>query len=176
MGGEPLPAEHGSPLRLVVPGQYGMRSVKWLTRITAADEPFEGHFPRKYRYRGQSGVPEETPVGPIRVRSLITWPSDGARLSTAPVTMRGIAWSGECPIERVEVQLDGAWVAATLGEPLDGTGHVAWRLEWRLPAPGTSSVAVRATDAAGQLQPDRSVWNEGGYGNNVIHRISVTVG
>ena len=75
MNGEPITPEHGFPVRLVVPGHYGMRSVKWLTRITAVEQPFVGHFPRKYRYRGDRELLDDSPVGTIRVRSLITTPA-----------------------------------------------------------------------------------------------------
>ncbi len=175
MGGEPLSAEHGYPLRLVVPGHYGMRSVKWLTRITVVDEPFAGHFPRKYRYRGERGVPEGTPVGPIRVRSLFTSPSDGASMATEPTTLHGIAWSGGGAVQRVEVMVDGQWMPAQIGDPIDGTGHVAWTFDWTPRGAGTHELAVRATDSAGDRQPESPVWNEGGFGNNAAHRISVTL-
>jgi len=175
MGGEPLTPEHGYPLRLVVPGHYGMRSVKWLTRITAVEQPFAAHFPRKYRYRGERGVIDGTAVGPIRVRSLITWPEDGAHLAIGPLTLRGIAWSGSNSIEQVEVEVDGSWLPARLGRPPDGTGPVPWSVEWTPSAAGRHALAVRAADAGGHEQPEASVWNEGGYGNNVVHRIVVEV-
>jgi len=173
MGGEPLSAEHGYPMRLVVPGHYGMRSVKWLTRIAAVDEPFAGHFPLKYRYRSERGVPEGTPVGPIRVRSLFTSPRDGARIATEPTTLHGIAWSGSGAVHRVEVMVDGQWMPAQIGDPIDGTGHVAWAFDWAPRGAGTHDLAVRATDSAGDRQPESPVWNEGGFGNNAVHRISV---
>ncbi len=176
LNGRPLSAEHGAPVRLIVPGHYGMRSVKWLTRIDVLDRPFEGHFPRKYRYRGQDGIANETPVGEMRVRALITEPSDGSELDRGSVTLRGIAWSGSGPISTVELDLDGVAVSATLGEPLDGTGPVAWHVVWEHPPPGRHMVAARATDAAGNRQPPEPIWNEGGYGNNVAHRITLTVG
>lgn len=175
MGGEALSGEHGFPLRLVVPGDYGMRSVKWLTRITAVEEPFAGHFPRKYRYRGGRDVPDGEPVGAIRVRSLITYPADGIHLPVAPIGLRGIAWSGGGPITSVEVEAGGNWMEARIGEPVDGTGPVAWRYEWTPRSAGTHRIAVRATDAAGSRQPELPAWNEGGYGNNVVHRITVGV-
>jgi DMSO/TMAO reductase YedYZ molybdopterin-dependent catalytic subunit len=175
MGGEPLSAEHGFPLRLVVPGEYGMRSVKWLTRITAVEQPFGGHFPRKYRYRGERGVPDGEPVGAIRVRSLITSPTNGDRLPVAPITVRGIAWSGNGPITSVEVEAGGDWMPAHVGNPIDGTGPVAWSVDWTPARVGRHELAVRAMDAAGRRQPESSTWNEGGYGNNVVHRVSVEV-
>ena len=176
MGGEPLTPEHGFPVRLVVPGHYGMRSVKWLTSITAVEQPFAGHFPRKYRYRGERGVPDETPVGPMRVRSLFTWPPDGARQGMGTMTLHGIAWSGHGPIAGVEVGVDGGWIPARLETPLDATGPVTWTHPWSPTEPGLHRLEVRATDAAGNRQPAAPVWNEGGYGNNVVQRITVEVG
>jgi DMSO/TMAO reductase YedYZ molybdopterin-dependent catalytic subunit len=175
MGGVALPPEHGFPLRLVVPGQYGMRSVKWLTRITATDRPFEGHFPRRYRYRGEVGLRDGTPVGPMRVRSLITQPADGDRLAGGPIEVRGIAWSGHGPIASVEVAAGGPWMTARLDRQADDAAPVTWSLDWTPSEHGDHALAVRATDAAGHRQPEAPVWNEGGYGNNVVHRIGVTV-
>lgn len=174
MGGQPLSAEHGFPLRLVVPGHYGMRSVKWLTRITATDRPFEGHFTRRYRYRGEPGLPDGTPVGLMRVRSVITHPADGDRLARGPITVRGIAWTGHGEIASVEVDAGGVPMAARLDRQSDDA-PVRWALDWTPPGPGVHALAARATDAAGNRQPEASVWNEGGYGNNVVHRIGVTV-
>ena len=174
MGGEPLAPEHGFPLRLVVPGQYGMRSVKWLTRVTAVERPFAGHFPRKYRYRGQRGVIDESPVGAIRVRSLITSPADGQQLPLEPIVMRGIAWAGIRPVTSVEIDSGGGdWRPARMGEPVDGTGPVPWTFDWNPSEAGRHTLAVRATEAGGDGQPDSPIWNEGGYGNNVIHRITL---
>ena len=175
MGGVALRPEHGFPLRLVVPGQYGMRSVKWLTRITATDHPFEGHFPRRYCYRGEPGLPDGTPVGPMRVRSLITQPADGERLAPGPIEVRGIAWCGHGPIVSVEVDVGGTWIPARLDRQADDAAPARWTLDWTPSVSGVHALAVRATDAAGHRQPEASVWNEGGYGNNVVHRIGVTV-
>ena len=173
MNAEPLAPEHGHPVRLVVPGQYGMRSVKWLTRITAVDRPFDGHFRERYRYRGQHGVPDGAPVGAIRVRSLILAPAANERLAGPTIEVRGIAWSGQGPVRGVEVELDGRWMPAELDA---STEPALWRLTWTPPGPGSYEVAARATDAAGATQPESPVWNAGGYGNNVVHRIRVRVG
>ena len=175
MNGERLAPEHGFPVRLVVPGHYGMRSVKWLTRITAVDNPFVGHFPSKYRYRGDRELPDGSPVGAIRVRSLITSPADGQRLPREPIVLRGIAWSGTQPITSVEIEAGAGWSPAELGEPVDGTGPSTWRFDWTPPRAGSHTLAVRATDADGDRQPESPVWNEGGYGNNVVHRIGIEV-
>ena len=175
MGGEPLAPEHGFPVRLVVPGQYGMRSVKWLTRVTGVTQPFVGHFPQKYRFRGERGVVDEAPVGAVRVRSLITFPGDGQQLAAEPIAVRGVAWSGSGPITKVEFEVDGRWVPTDLGEQADGADLVTWTCDWIPPSPGSHILAVRATDAGGHRQPETPVRNEGGYGNNVVHRITVEV-
>ncbi len=174
MNGEPLTPEHGFPLRLVVPGHYGMRSVKWLRSVTGVTQPFDGHFPRKYRYRGERGIPEGAPVGPMRVRSLFTSLADGDVLPAEPMTLRGVAWSGHGAITSVEVGVDGTWMAAELTAPSEATAPTAWTLGW-VPARGRHDLQVRATDAAGNTQPADPVWNEGGYGNNLVQHIAVEV-
>ncbi len=176
MNDDPLPREHGYPVRLVVPGDYGMRSVKWLVRIDAVEEPGAAeHFPRKYRFRGEKGVAGETPVAEMRVRALITSPPDGAELSLGDTSVRGIAWSGSGPVSDVSVGVDGRWQPADIVERIGDRTAVRWELAWHA-TPGTHALAVRATDAAGNRQPETPVWNEGGYGNNVVQRISVRVG
>ena len=110
----PLPAAHGYPLRLVVPGDYGMRSVKWLSRITASPERFDGHFPLKYRYFGDPSVPDGERVGAMRIRSLITAPGDASHIS-GEVEVRGLAWSGADPVVGVSTSVDdGPWTNAEL--------------------------------------------------------------
>ncbi len=174
MNGDPLPPEHGFPVRLVVPGDYGMRSVKWLTRIDAHEHgEFNAHFPRKYRYRGETSVAAETPVAEMRVRSLFTFPVHDAVLAPGGVSLRGIAWSGARPISGVSVNADDTWHAARIVERV-ADAAVRWEFDWRATL-GVHTLAVRATDAADATQPDMPVWNEGGYGNNVIQHITVQV-
>ena len=153
-----------------------MRSVKWVTRITAVERPFLGHFPMKYRYRGMAGVLDESPVGPMRVRSLITSPADGERLPVEAIALRGIAWSGSGAITKVEVEAGGAWLPAVLRGRLDGSGPATWTFAWTPPSSGPHSLAVRATDAGGHTQPESPISNEGGYGNNLVHRITIETG
>ena len=174
MNDEPLAPDHGFPVRLVVPGDYGMRSVKWLTRIDAQEHgEFDAHFPRKYRYRGQAGVPDDTPVAEMRVRSLITSHATGDTLDAGSVLVGGIAWSGTTEIADVSALLDGRWHPAPIVERI-GNAAVRWELEWEA-TPGVHEIAVSATDAAGNRQPEDPIWNEGGYGNNVIQRVRVEV-
>ena len=180
--GEPLPPQHGFPLRLVVPGWYGMTSVKWLTRITVVDEPFEGYqMVTGYRMRRDEDDPG-TPVTRIEPRSLITPPgipdfmTRRRFLPAGPVRLEGRAWSGWGPIERVEVSTDGGatWWDAELGEPPGPAAWAPWSAEWDAPA-GEHELCARAHDATGRSQPDAPPWNVGGYANNSIQRIPVTV-
>jgi DMSO/TMAO reductase YedYZ molybdopterin-dependent catalytic subunit len=178
--GVPLPPQHGFPLRLVVPGWYGMTSVKWLTRITAQDEPFEGYqMVTGYRLKRDEDDPG-TPITRIEPRSLMTPPgipdfmTRKRFLPPGPVRLEGRAWSGWAPIERVEVGIDGVWRDAELGEP---PGPAAWApfwLDWDA-TPGDHVLSARAHDAGGRRQPDAPPWNVGGYSNNAIQRIPVIV-
>jgi DMSO/TMAO reductase YedYZ molybdopterin-dependent catalytic subunit len=178
--GEPLPAQHGFPLRLVVPGWYGMTNVKWLARITVVDEPFQGYqMVTGYRLRRDDDDPG-TPVTRIEPRSLMTPPgipdfmTRRRFLPPGPVRLEGRAWSGWGPIERVEVGCDGSWWEAELGEPPGPAAWTPWWAEWDAP-PGEHVLCTRARDARGRSQPEAPPWNVGGYANNAIQRIPVTV-
>uniref|UniRef100_A0A831X774 Sulfite oxidase n=1 Tax=Thermorudis peleae TaxID=1382356 RepID=A0A831X774_9BACT len=180
MNDEPLSAEHGFPVRLVVPGWYGMASVKWLVRIVALERAFEGYFQREhYRYvKGDSPVELAPPVTRARVRSLILRPADGARLPLGPVEFSGIAWSGYGPVTRVQVSIDGSasWTTAELGADQGPYAARPWSFRWRPLQPGRYTVLARATDALGNVQPLSPPWNRLGYGNNACHAIQVVVG
>lgn len=176
MNGDPLPEEHGFPLRLVVPGGYGMQSVKWLSGITALQRPFLGHFVRKYRFFGDADEPEGTPVSRMKVRSLVLDPAEGAMLPLSDMTISGIAWSGVAPIAGVEVDVGDGWMGATV-EPSSQHPHapVPWSVPWTPEQPGPVAIRARATDASGDRQPLQSRWNANGYANNVVHRVDVVV-
>lgn len=172
MNGEPLTPSHGAPVRLVVPGWFGMANVKWLTRIEVSSAEFTGYFQRqRYVYDEATGV---TPVARMRVKSMITSPTDGA--SCAPeIVVEGWAWSGEGAITQVEVAVDGGerWIRAELGTPVSEHAWTPWRCALSLP-PGTRcALRSRATDAAGNLQPAQIPWNRLGYGNNAVRAIVV---
>jgi DMSO/TMAO reductase YedYZ molybdopterin-dependent catalytic subunit len=171
-----LPIEHGGPVRLVVPGQYGMKSVKWVRAIDAVEEPFTGHFVEKYRYFGDAEAPEGAAVGDLRVRSLIASPADGATLGPGSVTVVGMAYSATSDLRSVEVSLDGGktWSAATTKPTGSTFAPVFWERKLVL-EPGSYVIAARATDSTGAVQPAEPHWNRNGYGNNVIQRITVTV-
>jgi sulfane dehydrogenase subunit SoxC len=179
--GEPLPPQHGFPLRLVVPGWYGMTSVKWLQRITVVCEPFEGYqMVTGYRMRRDEDDPG-TPVTRIEPRSLMVPPgipdfmSRKRFLRPGRVRLEGRAWSGWGPIERVEVSVDGGdWAPAELGDPPGPAAWAPWWLDWDA-TEGEHELRARATDATARGQPDAPPWNVGGYANNAIQRVPVTV-
>jgi sulfane dehydrogenase subunit SoxC len=178
--GAPLPPQHGFPLRLIVPGWYGMTSVKWLQRITVVDEPFEGYqMVTGYRMKRDEDDPG-TPVTRIEPRSLMTPPgipdfmTRRRFLPPGPVRLGGRAWSGWGTIKCVEVGIDGVWRDAQLGEPPGPAAWAPWWVEWDAPE-GEHELSARAHDATGRSQPDAPPWNVGGYANNSIQRIPVTV-
>jgi DMSO/TMAO reductase YedYZ molybdopterin-dependent catalytic subunit len=178
MNGAPLPPEHGAPLRAVVPGAYGMDSVKWLVGLRLLDRPFEGHFQKDdYRLFPASPAPEPAPpVGPLQVSSLIAWPASGDVVRTAgPVRVVGYAWSGTGTIVRVEISSDGggAWSDARLVGPEALHAWRLWEADWRPSTEGTYHLAVRASDSAGTTQPERADWNAKGYANNGVHQVEV---
>ena len=176
MNGAPLPARHGYPLRLVVPGWYGVASVKWLTTIEVLDHAFDGHFQTElYRYVWhRDGQTVTEPVRRLRVRSVITEPSCGQPLTRGDVWIRGLAWSGSAPIARVRVRVgQRPWqTARLLGHP-HRHGWRRWELLIRVDEPGTTTVQARATDCAGHTQPDQPEWNPFGYGGNSVHTVSI---
>jgi DMSO/TMAO reductase YedYZ molybdopterin-dependent catalytic subunit len=110
MNGEALPVQHGYPLRLIVPGWYAVASVKWLTEIHLIEQPFAGPFQtEKYWYEYErDGCPAREPVTLQRVRALITEPAPSQELASGETTVRGVAWSGAAPIEKVEVGIGAA--------------------------------------------------------------------
>ena len=180
MNGRPLEPQHGFPLRLLVPGWYGMASVKWLTEIEAVTEPFRGyHQATAYHYKQDDDGPGE-PVSRIRPRALMIppgfpdFPERSRYVERGPVAVAGRAWSGTAPIARVEVAVDGEWHDAELSEPV---GEWAWRAwSWRWEAePGEHLLACRASDASGRSQPVEQPWNVQGMGNNLVQQVPVRV-
>jgi DMSO/TMAO reductase YedYZ molybdopterin-dependent catalytic subunit len=175
MNGAPLPAEHGAPLRLVMPGWYAMASVKWLVSIEAITTEFSGYFQaERYVYRV---VGAERPVREMLVKSIIAAPVAGAAIPLAPVTVTGWAWSGAAPVEAVDVALGGGdtWQPARLAPETSRWAWRRWEFDWKPEAPGHYILRSRATDATGATQPDVAPWNELGYGNNAIQPHSIFV-
>jgi DMSO/TMAO reductase YedYZ molybdopterin-dependent catalytic subunit len=177
MNGEPLPIHHGFPLRLIVPSWYAVASVKWLTDIELIGHTFAGHFQtKKYWYEwDRCGEDVREPVTRMQVRALITEPSQGAEIERGDIAIRGVAWSGLAPIERVEVSTSGAWHKARLiGEPSPKAWQ-RWELVTGINATGPALLRVRATDNAGRVQLEHAEWNRLGYGNNSIQEVAIRV-
>jgi sulfane dehydrogenase subunit SoxC len=184
MNGAPLPPQHGAPLRLLVPGWYGMAHVKWLTRIEVLREPFTG-FQNATAYRLKVDAHEDgEPVTRIRPRALLAppgWPDFMTRerfVRAGPVSLSGRAWSGRAPVTRVEVSTDdgNSWTEADLtpADPAHPFAWRAWSYDWSA-EPGRWELVVRATDDAGETQPVEQVWNRQGMTNNLVQRVPVTV-
>jgi sulfite oxidase len=181
MNGQPLPAVHGAPLRVVVPGYIGARSVKWLTRVEVRSEPWAGYF-QDVVYRLLT--PEQTPgpgkgmpLGLVALNSDVLAPIDGAEVPAGEVEVRGYAFAGgDRHVARVDVSTDNghSWTEAAL---LDDLGRWAWRhwtITLNLP-PGEHEILVRAWDSSAATQPEdeAALWNPKGYVNNARPRITV---
>jgi sulfite oxidase len=183
MNGEPLPLVHGAPLRVVVPGYIGARSVKWLERIEVRSRPWEGYF-QHVAYRllppdGKPGPGAGMPLGLVALNSDVLSPANGETVAAGPVEVRGYAFAGgERHVTRVDVSVDGgaSWSQAELLEDL---GPWAWR-QWRMTvdlAPGEHEILVRAWDSSAATQPEEhaTLWNPKGYVNNARPRVRVRV-
>jgi DMSO/TMAO reductase YedYZ molybdopterin-dependent catalytic subunit len=183
MNGAPILPQHGAPLRLVVPGWYGMAQVKWLTRIEVATEPFTG-FQNAIAYRFKVDEDEDgEAVTRIQPRSLLAppgWPDFMTRerfVRAGPVQLSGRAWSGRAPLTGVDVSTDGgdSWAAASLAppDPLHPFTWRGWTFRWDA-HPGTHELLTRTTDELGS-QPVEAEWNRQGMANNLVQRVPVTV-
>lgn len=184
MNGAPLLPQHGFPLRLIVPGWYGMTHVKWLSGITAVAEPFQGYQQAgTYLFQTSDDDPG-VPVTRMAPRSLMEPPGVPDFLSRTRFLRAGFcalggrAWSGQGVVVRVEVSTDGghSWQEATLGEAPSSSPYAwrPWTFEWQA-QPGTYILCSRATDSAGNTQPLDPPWNVGGFMNNGVQRVAVTV-
>jgi len=183
MNGEDLPVLNGFPLRLIVPGYYGTYWVKHLNEITVIDNVFDGVF-MKIAYRipdtpcgcvEPGTVPKATiPINRLTIRSFITNVTDGAKLKPGATTLKGIAFDSGKGIKEVAVSIDGGktWTPAKLGKDL---GKYSFR-EWTLPvklAAGAHELKVRATNNAGDTQPNEPLWNPAGYLRNVVETVRI---
>ncbi|HTT26019.1 MAG TPA: sulfite oxidase [Thermoplasmata archaeon] len=185
MNGAPLSPSHGFPVRAIVPGWYGMASVKWITGIHAIAGSFQGH----YRARTYVVIPEGEPLdGPkrpvtvLQVKSLITDPAPGTILAPGSHRVAGVAWSGHAPIAHVDVRSEplgfrgeSAWLRATLVGPRAPYAWVRWEANLQLPTGGYHVLRARATDGAGNVQPVTPSWNFRGVETNSIHAVPVLV-
>jgi DMSO/TMAO reductase YedYZ molybdopterin-dependent catalytic subunit len=182
MNGSPIPPQHGFPVRLLVPGWYGMAHVKWLRSINVLTSQFEGFQNAvAYRLRQQSGDPG-VPVTRIEPRALLIPPgfpdfmSRTRFLPAGEVTLTGRAWSGWAPVERVELSTDGGatWADAAVDEPASRWSWQAFSAIWQA-TPGEYLLLVRALDTAGHAQPLTAPWNRGGFANNSAQQTRVIV-
>ncbi|BDZ55281.1 molybdopterin-dependent oxidoreductase [Agromyces marinus] len=144
MNGDPLPVEHGFPVRMVVPGLYGyVSATKWVTELLVT------RFDRDRAYWSDRGWSER---GPIKLSSRIDVPRAGASVEAGTVVVAGVAWQQHTGVEAVEVQVDdGAWEPATLATAISADTWVQWRFDWDA-APGRHTVRVRAISADGEVQ------------------------
>jgi sulfite oxidase len=181
MNGQPLTPAHGFPLRTVVPGFIGARSVKWLHKITVADRPSPNHFVADvYKL-----VPEEnaeliaktTPIYEFALNSAICEPSSGATIKGERLTVKGFALtngSAGRSVQKIEVSTDGGktWTSAKITSPVRDYCWVLWSADVPV-TDQTSTLTVRATDTSGETQPENCPWNYKGYQFNGWHRVPV---
>lgn len=182
LNGIPLPPQHGFPLRLIVPGWYGMTHVKWLQRITVLDEPFWGYQQSVFYRVAQDDDDPGVQLSRMYPRTLMVPPgipvfeTRERLVPPGPVTLRGRAWSGWGPIVRVEVGTDGgaSWIDAELEPPVGAHAWRAWSLPWDAPE-GRHELLTRATDESGNTQPLAPKPNVKGVANNACQRVAVRV-
>jgi DMSO/TMAO reductase YedYZ molybdopterin-dependent catalytic subunit len=180
MNGSPVPLAHGGPLRLIVPGYYGVNNVKYLKRLAFTEAESDANIQRTgYRVRpvGQKGAPSQPSMWEMSVKSWITHPLKEA--DKGPVQIYGVAFNGMNGVKSVEVSTDGGktWKAAHFIGP--DLGRFAWRT-FVIAAdlkPGSYTIASRATDTAGHVQPENFEPNERAYGHNgwSAHAVKVTI-
>jgi hypothetical protein len=186
MDGQPLPALHGAPLRVIVPGWEGAYSVKWLQRLTVASREHDGFWVASaYRYPVRRVLPgaavdvrDQAPLMGLAVKSLITRPLDGAAMAPGPVQIAGFAWAGDSRVARVEVSTDGgaSWAAARLTGPVHKYAWRRFEYDAVLRQAEVHTILSRATTDRGETQPIVPRWNPSGYLWNAPDRIDIRVG
>ncbi|WP_426509536.1 sulfite oxidase [Dactylosporangium sp. McL0621] len=182
MNGRPLPQVHGGPVRVIVPGYIGARSVKWVHRITVQTQPSDNYFQAvAYRLRPPDAAPgpgHGISLGPALLNAAILTPGDGSSLTTGRAVVAGYAFAGERTVARVDVSPDGGrtWVHATVEDPAGRSAWQLWRTTLNLTA-GAADLVARAWDDTGATQPESpsSVWNPDGYANTAWPRVHVDV-
>lgn len=180
MNGEKLPVNHGFPMRAVIPGWYGMDSVKWLNRLDVLrdDDMSQGYL--RMNRSLLTGPRAAGPVTAMNIKSAFARPLDDALLQTRRFLLRGAAWAGENRVRGVEVSLDNrkSWQPARLlllSQPLP-YAWVQWTCDWKIPGPGKYNLTVRATDESGRSQPETRVSDRAdSYELNAWQNVGVTV-
>src|SRR5258708_7537538 len=173
MNGRDLPPDHGYPVRAIVPGHYGMASVKWLTRIHAVREPFKGYWQTSdYGYWDYlEGKPVRRALGEMKLKSEIARPAVYETLEPNQVyTVSGAAWAGETEVTEIAVSADGgrSWAEAEFLDPVQRHAWRRWKFDWLTPKQtGKYTLLACAKDANGGGQPDKHYQN---YGSFVIQQ------
>jgi sulfite oxidase len=184
MNGNPLEPIHGFPLRTIVPGYIGARSVKWLRRITLQEKPSENYFQsiayRLFPAEVNAKTVDSHPgiqLNELSVNCVITSPMQGA-VTTENILVQGYAMSGERKITRIDVSCDGGknWITATITHSDHQWAWIFWEASLKLEN-GEHEIIARAFDTASNTQPERAryIWNFKGYMNNAWHRVKVSV-
>jgi DMSO/TMAO reductase YedYZ molybdopterin-dependent catalytic subunit len=178
MNGEPLPPDHGYPIRLLVPGWVGIASIKWLGSLEVSTGALESPWNTIwYRMTGGDYPSDSPPLTDVPVRSTFELPWRAELSAGVPVILHGRSWSGAAPIERVEVSVDGGatWVTPELTGPHRRYSWVHWQVPWVPGVAGTHELLARATDKLGRTQPDAVPFNTEGYLFWAVVRHPVTV-
>jgi len=185
MNGKPLSPLHGAPARLVVPGWVGDDWVKWIEDIELRADEAKGfyyetgyRFPEPPRAAEQPVPPEQMkPMTRMNVKSIVGSLSDGQRLAVGTHELKGVAFSGEARITRVDVTVDGGVTFQPARLEADSAyGFRVFHLPWTAKAPGRFRIGARATDSKGATQPLEAVWNPSGYLHNAVDFVTVEVG
>jgi DMSO/TMAO reductase YedYZ molybdopterin-dependent catalytic subunit len=181
MNGHDIPVDHGYPVRAIVPGYYGMASVKWLTHIHAVREPFQGYWQTSdYGYWDNlDGKPVRRPLGEIKLKSEFARPRVYETLAPNQVyTISGAAWAGETEVTGIAVSTDGGhtWAEAEFIDPVQRYAWRRWKYDWLTPMkPGRYTLMARAKSASGDVQPEKHDPNYGTYVINYPLPIEVFV-
>jgi DMSO/TMAO reductase YedYZ molybdopterin-dependent catalytic subunit len=176
-----LPAQHGFPLRAIVPGWYAMASIKWLERIIVTNNPFNGYYQTlDYAYWKRRGeIADLVPLSEIAIKAEIARPAQGEIISAnSKVRIHGAAWTSDDEITKVEVSTDGGsiWSEAKLIGVAKRNAWRLWEFDWKTPSrPGKQKLIARATDSQGRTQPIERDPDRGTYMINHLLPITVEV-
>jgi DMSO/TMAO reductase YedYZ molybdopterin-dependent catalytic subunit len=177
MGGRPIPHLHGGPVRVIVPGFVGSASIKWVERIMALTEEFDGFYMKSnYTAPRVDNDKELYSLQSLEVKSIIVSPASGAKVAPGRLTAWGWAWSGEGDLTGIDVSTDGGktWTAGAFTGDWHRYSWRKWEYSWNAAA-GPTTIMARATDSLGRVQPASRAFNRLGYRWNVIHTITIDV-
>jgi DMSO/TMAO reductase YedYZ molybdopterin-dependent catalytic subunit len=176
---QPIPFKHGFPLRLIVPGWYAMASVKWIKKITVINKEFKGPFQAidYVYYPNNENDNGKFPVTTIKINSTIQYPLNMKVLHTGIYDIKGIAWTGNGKISKVDISMDGGltFKACKLTSSTEKYSWVRWNYKWEAMTKGEYTLISRAADSNGNVQPANPMWNRKGYGYNAMDSIKVKI-